>query len=104
MSNKAVGFATQWSMDRIQRTVNQQSATVLYYSVLYDCLLVWVLKPGVGIAQFYNYTVPMHQAPLEEMLEEMIGKLTYDKVPLQPSGHRKCPRKVCIHPSSLSVL
>ena len=34
-------------------TVNQQNATVLFYSVLDDKFLLWVIQPGVGITRFY---------------------------------------------------
>lgn len=42
-----------WDTDYIKRIVSQQNATILYYSVLENQLLLWVLRPVEGIARFY---------------------------------------------------
>lgn len=42
-----------WSIEKIHHVVSQQNATVLYYSILDNKLLLWVLQPGLGIVRFY---------------------------------------------------
>ncbi|KAL5012513.1 hypothetical protein ScPMuIL_011064 [Solemya velum] len=41
-------------LEKVNRIVSQQNATLLYYSVLQDSLLLWVLQPGQGITRFYH--------------------------------------------------
>ncbi|KAL8606426.1 hypothetical protein ACOMHN_060331 [Nucella lapillus] len=43
-----------WTFERMHRVVSQQSATVIFYSLLEHALLVWVLQPGVGLVRFYT--------------------------------------------------
>lgn len=41
-------------LEKVHHVVSQQSATLLYYSVLQDSFLLWVLQPGHGIVRFYH--------------------------------------------------
>ena len=78
---------TQGSLDEILNIVHQQNATILYYTVLNDALLLWILQPGVGIARFYagknnaeGQTMPRQ---IEELVHEMretqtLGKEDYE--------------------------
>ncbi|KAJ8300636.1 hypothetical protein KUTeg_022155 [Tegillarca granosa] len=43
-----------WTIDRINRVVGQQNSTVLYYSLLSERVLVWIIVPGEGIVRFYS--------------------------------------------------
>ncbi|GFN95683.1 tetratricopeptide repeat protein 28 [Plakobranchus ocellatus] len=43
-----------WGTDHMHRIVSEQSATVLYYSLMDQLLLLWVLQPAVGVARFYT--------------------------------------------------
>ncbi|KAL3871452.1 hypothetical protein ACJMK2_039449 [Sinanodonta woodiana] len=43
-----------WEMDKINRVVSQQNATVLYYSLFKSALLLWVLQPTNGLVRFYS--------------------------------------------------
>ena len=43
-----------WDTERINRLVSQQNATILYYTVLGDSYIVWVLQPGRGVVRFYQ--------------------------------------------------
>lgn len=47
-----------WSMEHIHRVVSEQNATVIFYSLLEHCLLLWVLVPGVGLVRFYSGRAP----------------------------------------------
>ena len=38
----------------MHRIVSEQSATVLYYSLMDQLLLLWVLQPAIGVARFYT--------------------------------------------------
>ncbi|KAI8771455.1 tetratricopeptide repeat protein 28 [Biomphalaria glabrata] len=43
-----------WGTDHMNRIVSFQNATVLYYSLLDNILLLWVLSPGQGVTRFYS--------------------------------------------------
>ncbi|CAL1537155.1 unnamed protein product [Lymnaea stagnalis] len=43
-----------WGTDHMKRIVSSQNATVLYYSLLENQLLIWVLAPGEGVVRFYS--------------------------------------------------
>ena len=43
-----------WGTDHMHRIVSEQSATVLYYTLMDQLLLIWVLQPAVGVARFYT--------------------------------------------------
>ena len=43
-----------WTVNRMNRALGQQNATVLYYSLLEKNLLLWVLQPGAGLTRFYS--------------------------------------------------
>ena len=48
------GLFDAWSIDKITRVISEQNATVLYYTVLPQCLLIWVLQPSHGLVRFYS--------------------------------------------------
>lgn len=43
-----------WNIERMNRAVSQQSAHILYYSLINSHVLLWVLAPGQGIVRFYS--------------------------------------------------
>ncbi|XP_041369335.1 tetratricopeptide repeat protein 28-like [Gigantopelta aegis] len=43
-----------WTVNRMNRALSQQNATVLYYSLLEKTFLLWVLQPGLGLTRFYS--------------------------------------------------
>ncbi|XP_076455182.1 uncharacterized protein LOC143289867 isoform X2 [Babylonia areolata] len=66
-----------WTYERMHRVVSQQSATVIFYSLLEHALLMWVLQPGAGLVRFYTgrsfkeATIRQQVATLlEELLQE----------------------------------
>ena len=95
---------TQGSLDEILNIVHQQNATILYYTVLNDALLLWILQPGVGIARFYagknnteGQTMPQQ---IEELIDEMrerqvLGKEDYENrsLPLKKAEVELLKRK-----------
>ena len=42
----------------MRRIVSEQKATVLYYSLLNNFLLLWVLQPAEGVVRFYSGKLP----------------------------------------------
>ncbi|XP_053380746.1 tetratricopeptide repeat protein 28-like isoform X2 [Mercenaria mercenaria] len=60
-----------WSVERMGRVVSQQNSTVLYYSLLSEYLLLWVLQPGVGLVRFYSRRAGKE----ENMIETVEGLL-----------------------------
>ena len=64
-----------WSIEKITRIVNEQNSTVLYYTMLPSCLLLWVLRPGHGVVRFYTAKHTHLKVPVSEYLETLIGNL-----------------------------
>ena len=65
----------QWSLDNILNVVHEQNATVLYYTVLNNALLLWVLQPGVGIAKFYVGRNSTTDQTIPKQIEELINSI-----------------------------
>ena len=63
------------SLDKIINIVHQQNATVLYYTLLHNALLLWVLHPGIGIARFYAGKNNVTDATIPEQIEELINNI-----------------------------
>ena len=49
-----VSLVETWAVEKMMRVVNQQNATVVYYQTLCNHVLIWLLKPGVGLERFYT--------------------------------------------------
>ena len=76
-----------WDMERILRTVNEQNATILYYTILPNALLLWILQPGIGIARFYASKNTNPEKTLIQQIQEIIDEI---KV-YQPREEQKLP-------------
>ena len=53
LSASHVSLMDTWTVDKMVRVVNQQNAAVVYYQTLCNYVLIWLLKPGVGLQRFY---------------------------------------------------
>ncbi|KAK3780031.1 hypothetical protein RRG08_029724 [Elysia crispata] len=63
-----------WGTDHMHRIVSEQSATVLYYTLMDQLLLIWVLQPAVGVARFYTTSTTKDNSfpdQITSLLDEM---------------------------------
>ncbi|GFR63069.1 tetratricopeptide repeat protein 28 [Elysia marginata] len=63
-----------WGTDHMHRIVSEQTATVLYYTLMDQLLLLWVLQPAVGVARFYTTTTTKDNTfpdQITSLLDEM---------------------------------
>lgn len=67
-----------WSIERMGRVVSQQNCTVLYYSLLTEYLLLWVLQPGPGLVRFYSRRAKGNEENMIETVEGLIEELRKD--------------------------
>ena len=65
----------QESLDKIINFVHQQNSTVLYYTVLNNALLLWVLQPGIGIARFYAGKNNLADQTMPQQIEQLINNI-----------------------------
>ncbi|XP_074655351.1 uncharacterized protein LOC141908946 isoform X2 [Tubulanus polymorphus] len=72
-SDRDSRFLDSWSLNRLLRVVDQQSATVIYYTVTGFRLLLWLLQPGRGIVRFYS-TKSESGKTMTESIVELIGE------------------------------
>ncbi|XP_064648996.1 tetratricopeptide repeat protein 28-like [Lineus longissimus] len=74
------GLSESWTVDRIKRVVMQQNATILYYSILHDLLLLWVLQPDKGLVRFYSTRMLPRQTTSQHiatLLQDLTKEFNY---------------------------
>ncbi|XP_052220078.1 tetratricopeptide repeat protein 28-like [Dreissena polymorpha] len=64
-----------WTVERMGRVVSQQNSTVLYYSLLTDQLLLWVLQPGAGLVRFYARRAKGEHQNMIETIDAMLEEI-----------------------------
>ncbi len=74
-SGNQVGFNFAWNIDKIKHVVSQTNATVLYYSLLEESVLVWILQPGCGIVRFYQNKVHDLETNLNDLVMDYIAEI-----------------------------
>ncbi|XP_060081998.1 tetratricopeptide repeat protein 28-like [Ylistrum balloti] len=80
-----------WTLDRINRVVSQQSAYILYYSLINSHLLLWVIAPGQGIVRFYSRKADDDMDMVEQVKDTLDELRTYtDHKSLQNSCENRC--------------
>ena len=77
-SGNIAGYA-MWSAEKLNHVINQQAATVVFYSILHDAVLIWVLHPGEGIVGFHGNIINNHPGPIDETLRDLIREITADR-------------------------
>ncbi|XP_052790745.1 tetratricopeptide repeat protein 28-like isoform X2 [Mya arenaria] len=84
-----------WTVERMGRVVSQQNSPVLYYSLLSQHLLLWVLQPGQGLTRFYCKKAEEPHSMIEtveKMVEEIRADCDTKSLPRQ-SENRAIPLK-----------
>ncbi|XP_069120674.1 tetratricopeptide repeat protein 28-like isoform X2 [Argopecten irradians] len=80
-----------WSPDRINRLVSQQSAYVLFYSLIDSHLLLWVLAPGQGVVRFYSRKAEDDKNMVQQVKDTLDEMREYtDRKSLQSSCENRC--------------
>eukprot|EP00058_Branchiostoma_floridae_P023966 XP_002609456.1 hypothetical protein BRAFLDRAFT_127019 [Branchiostoma floridae] len=73
--------------------VNVTNKTVLYYSVVNDSLLLWVLQPGKGVARFYKSSTKENFVEKCRSCIALIRKVEGQSSPCYDIENRSLPRK-----------
>ncbi|XP_035685485.1 tetratricopeptide repeat protein 28-like isoform X1 [Branchiostoma floridae] len=73
--------------------VNVTNKTVLYYSVVNDSLLLWVLQPGKGVARFYKSSTKENFVEKCRGCIALIRKVEGQSSPCYDIENRSLPRK-----------
>ncbi|XP_059149912.1 tetratricopeptide repeat protein 28-like [Physella acuta] len=63
-----------WETDHLKQIVSQQNGTVLYYSLLDNLLLLWVLSPGEGIIRFYSAKSSVNKT-FSQIITELLAEV-----------------------------
>ena len=72
------GMSDAWSINKMSHVVTQQSATVLYYTILPSSLLIWVLQPDEGLARFHTSRARNKQ-PIAEQVQCMLAEVKQNR-------------------------